>query len=114
MEDLIDSSGLLLGVVYDGSAGGGAVGNVDHFVVQRSDLRVNETDLFDGADSAAHVYEIADLKRPGDEDEQTAREVGDSAVDRHADAYAEGCDDCRDAGGVDAQIADEPQNDQDL
>ena len=70
--------------------------------------------FFDGARIALSFNEIVDAKGACQENEDAACEIGERAVDGKSDADAERGDQGSDAAGIDADVPDEANHDDDF
>ena len=110
----VNTSEFFFGIVDYAGSGSYAVGNVNDLVVEGADLGVADVDVFDNARISGEINIIVDLEGTGDKKENAACNVGKSAVDCETDAYAERSDESGDSAGVDSEIADKANGNDDL
>jgi hypothetical protein len=63
---------------------------------------------------AGNFYEIVDFKRTCNEKQNAARDIAESSVDGEADADAGGSDKCGERARINAEVADEADDDEAL
>src|ERR1044071_2962584 len=102
----VDAPERVMREILNGVAENFAVADEIHNIVQRIDRGDEKADFLDGAGDAAGGDEVADLERSQDHDKCAGGEVRQQAAPRHADRHAGGSDDGGEAGGLDAEVAE--------
>ena len=106
-EGKVDATEILFRIVDDRSGRKRTVRKINDLVVPRTKTRRRHTNILNRSRISARFDKVVDAERTGDENERTAREVGNCAVYRQTDANAEGCDERGNSARVDSKIADE-------
>jgi hypothetical protein len=83
-------------------------------VIGRDQRGAEQAQLVHGAGDAADLHEVAHLERPQDEHEGACGEVAEHAAPGRADGHAGTGQDRREAGGLDAEVAEDAQYQRDV
>ena len=100
--------------VLDGVREDLVVADQGKHVVGRVDRRGKQAHLLDGARNAGHRDKIANLHRPQDDQEHPAGKVGQQPGPGHADGHTGGGKECGEGGGLDSEIAQDADHQQDV
>ena len=103
----LQTTRLLLVVVGHGIAAERTVGDVDHAIVRRGNQRMENLNLLNRTTSARSIDIVAHLERLEDENNQSARKVGQIARQSHTDGNTRGGQQGSKAGSLDTQLADD-------